>query len=577
MYIKFIIKQKMNQNNFTIQDPTFPYNPPSIKCQPIIDYAGIHYHKGDDETTPLELFAEPEWKFGIFKLNIRSEIPITSKHIHIFYTIDGSGSMSDECIDGKTKMQHIHYTLENMIRIFYENQECNISIHVQSFDTRIEKHITNVSNIKDEKLEYLLEKIKKIIPGSSTNIEVALNSASEEIREYKLSNPEHEVVHLFLTDGEITDGSTELELLKNIVPDDCINIFIGYGLHHDSGLLSFLANKNKNEYRFIDVLEKAGLVYGEIIHGILYKAIADVTINTNGCEIYDFQKNDWKDELIIGDLLREQKKTYHIRSRTPELGYISVVGRTINKTRQFEILNDKIEVQIIVNPVICLLYSNLIKYMFRQRTQELLYESRLLSDSICVKRNNLYKTKQIVDSQDLMNISQDNIEDFVIETNVIETKLKSKLTTFRNLMLKYMKEKKMETDPIMKMLCDDIYICIRTIGTDKANMFICARQSSQGREQSYACSALEEIDSLDPLINLSSSRCVSQNQYTGGPRPPPIPILHRQINSIFETNQPDDIGLLSQETLTPYSSKSVLKVMRDVSGDVSILNETLHK
>ena len=183
--------------------------------------------------------------FGIFNLHIRSEIPITSKHIHIFFTIDGSGSMSDICVDGRTKMQHIHYTLENMIRIFYENPECNISIHIQSFDTKIKKHIEGVSNIKEENLEYLISKINTIKPGGSTNIEVALNSACEQITYYKLDNPQHEVVHLFLTDGEITDGSNDMDLLKSIVPVDCTNIFIGYGLEHDSRLLSFLGNKKK--------------------------------------------------------------------------------------------------------------------------------------------------------------------------------------------------------------------------------------------------------------------------------------------------------------------------------------------
>ena len=148
-------------NNMQNQDNEFPYSPPSMRCNPIIDYGDIQFHNSTKEC-PIELFEEPGWKFGIFNLKIRSEIPITKKHIHIFFTIDASGSMSDTCTDGRTKMQHILYTLENMLRIFYEKPDCNISVHVQSFDTTIYKCIEGNSNIKMENLEDLLEKIKHI-------------------------------------------------------------------------------------------------------------------------------------------------------------------------------------------------------------------------------------------------------------------------------------------------------------------------------------------------------------------------------------------------------------------------------
>ena len=535
-------------NTIITQDITFPYNLPCKRCKPIIEYNSIRYHSSD-ESFPLNLFSDPEWKFGIFDLFIRSEIPITSKHIHIFFTIDGSGSMSDICVDGKTKMQHIHYTLENMIRIFYQNPECNISIHIQSFDTKIKKHIEGVSNIKEENLEYLISKINSIRPGGSTNIEIALISATQQIRYYRLNNPEHEVVHLFLTDGEITDGSYDMDLLKSFVPVDCTNIFIGYGLEHDSQLLSFLGNNKNSDYRFIDALEKAGLVYGEIIHGILYKAITDVTIKAYGCEVYDFQTNNWSDELIIGNLLSEQKKTYHIRSKTPETGYISVFGKTIIKTKQFQILSDEIEEQITTHPILLSFFkTDLTIYMFRQRTQELLYEAREFSKKIKINSNIIFSQyPDLLDDETPTNINTAESEKSIIKT---------KLSDFRALMLTYMEDNEIETDPIMKMLCDDIYICIRTIGTSIGNMFTCARQTSQGRQQTYACSTLE----TDPTLRIHSS-----SQYGG------IPRLFRQTNDVY--NLSDDVGLLSQNTLTPYSTNGIVNLMRDVSGNVTIGNE----
>ena len=67
-------------------------------------------------------------KFGIFNLKtISSSINNEIKYDFIFM-IDCSGSMSDKCSDGRTKMQHISVTIKNMINYFYENQ--NLQVYV---------------------------------------------------------------------------------------------------------------------------------------------------------------------------------------------------------------------------------------------------------------------------------------------------------------------------------------------------------------------------------------------------------------------------------------------------------------
>jgi hypothetical protein len=525
-----------NQN----QDSEFPYSPPSMRCNPIIDYGDIQFHNSTKEC-PIELFEEPGWKFGIFNLKIRSEIPITKKHIHIFFTIDASGSMSDTCTDGRTKMQHILYTLENMLRIFYEKPDCNISVHVQSFDTTIYKCIEGNSNIKMENLEDLLEKIKHIRPGDSTNIELALNSASESINNYKTNNSAHEIVHIFLTDGEITSGSRDYEELKALVPNNCTNIFIGYGRDHDSQLLSILASGRSNEYRFVDALEKAGLVYGEVIHGILYKAIEDVNITTSGCEIYNYLTNTWVNEISIGNLLSEQKKTYHLRSKEPESCCVSVLGRTIVKTRQFQVLDGLIEQQIVCHPTSLLINSDLTTHMFRQRTQELLYESRKMSE----------KFKEPEFSFTPMKKSEEE------EKQRLEIKeMKTKLKEFHKLMMEYMKEHELETDPIMKMLCDDIYVANKTIGTRLGNMFTCARQTSQGRQQIYTCSAVKEDDLENDLDNELESSALWHATTR----------LMKNSNKRMDNEEIVDYDIQTTNNLSPYISDTVMTVMREVSG-----------
>ena len=84
--------QKLNME----QDTIFPYHPPSMRCRPIIDYASIGFHNSEIEI-PLQIFEDTELKFGTLEIKIRPEIPINSKHIQIFFTIDASGSMSDMC------------------------------------------------------------------------------------------------------------------------------------------------------------------------------------------------------------------------------------------------------------------------------------------------------------------------------------------------------------------------------------------------------------------------------------------------------------------------------------------------
>jgi hypothetical protein len=545
------------------EDSSFPYLPPCMRCQPIIDYTTLRF-QSNIVPHPIKIFSDEdsEYKFGILDIKIRTEIPINAKHIHMFFTIDTSGSMSDICSDGRTKMSHIQHTLENMLRIFHENRECNISVHVQAFDTIINTVISNVPNIHDANIEELIVLIsQKIKPRGSTDIELALEKASEEINSYHTTNPENEIVHIFLTDGDITSGSRDYTHLLELVPKNCTNIFIGYGLDHDSELLSHLSTEKGNEYRFVDALEKAGLVYGEVVHSILYKAIEDVTLSANGAELYNYQTNTWSTDLEIGNLLSEQMKTFHVRSKTVDECYISINGKTIVKTRQFQTIN-VYEKQTDVSPLHYLSESNdLGVYLFRQRTQELLYESRQISK--------LNKKSYIHDSmRDLDDCTE--IESRFESLYQKQKDLKEKMKEFHKTMINYMKDKNIENDPVMKMLCDDIYIAYKTTGTTLGAMYSCARQTSNGQQQTYMCSATHTQNLFEPRL-----------------RPPGILRLKRQTNApsigfsnttqvfgvdMFLDDASNDIDNYapSQDFLSPFSSDGVVTLMREVSGNHSI-------
>lgn len=552
-----------------MEDDNFPYLPPCMRCQSIVDSTYICFHS-DTITHPVKIFADEdfEYKFGILNINIRSEIPITRKHIHMFFTIDASGSMSDICSDGRTKMDHIHHTLENMLRIFHENKKCHISLHVQSFDTDVKTIISNVSDIRESDIDRLVYLSRKIRPAGSTNIEIALKSANEEILQYYGANPDVEIVHIFLTDGDITNGSCDYNLLLQLVSKHCINIFIGYGTDHNSQLLSHLSTEKGNEYRFVDALEKAGLVYGEVIHGLLYKAIEDVTLTGINTELYNYQTNTWVTSLEIGNLLNEQEKTFHIRSKNTEDCHVSMFGKTIVQTRQFQTINIY-ELQTVIIPILGdQTATDLRKYIFRQKTQELLYKSKKNSEQIRMMDSRFDQMRPFEDRLD----DEDNLETIQEQYRSI----KKELSDFHKVMLNYMNDNQLENNPMLKMLCDDIYIAYKTVGTSLGNMYTTARQTSNGRQQSYMCSATHTQDLYGPRAPVRFPGRIRLQRYTNTPT-----VNFSTRTNVFtfpdnldqnEADLPNDIDNYepTQDVLSPFSSDGVVTLMREISGNYSI-------
>jgi hypothetical protein len=483
----------------------------------------IHFEEDGMESNPIQLFKDPEYKFGIVKINIKSDIPITTKPIHIVFTIDASGSMSDMCPDGRTKMRHILFTLENMLYVLHKNTETNISVYIQSFSTTVKK-IVKTNKMCDENVDSLIQKILQIIPDASTNIEAALESANRYIDLYKIENPTYDVIHLFLTDGEITSGEPNKEILKNLIKDNCTTTFIGYGLSHDSELLSFISSEQNNEYRFIDALEKAGLVYGEILHGILYKAFENVTLCGTNCEMYNYLTNQWVNNLYIGNLLSEQSKVYHIRTKIQsELCIVDLIEKEVilsSSTINEPTINEPLGI------------GSISDYKFRQRTQELLYDARKLSTN-----SNIFKLNEYFSGQ----------FDEMIDA---KPELHRKLKNFHGILTKYMIDNDRVNDAFLKNLSDDIYIANKTLGTKWGNMYTAARQTSQGRQQSYNCTHMD-IDYCTPR-QLSS---------------------HSNMAPLTDNNHNENVidnYALSQDILSPYSSNSVTQVMREVSGNYDI-------
>jgi hypothetical protein len=357
-------------------------------------------------------------------------------------------------------------------------------------------------------------------------------------------NPDHNIAHLFLTDGEITDGSHDLQFLKTWVPIDCENIFIGYGTQHDSHLLSFLGSGSNNEYRFVDALEKAGLVYGEVIHSLFYKAIADVILQADGCEIYDYSTNSWTTALKIGYLVSEQKKIYHLRSKIPDASQIQVFGLDLleaDTTNTLQIECHYTE------------HTNLGNYALRQKTQELLYDARKLSEKARYNNPSIDMVQQLWGRTNIIDTN----------ANAEETKtMKKTLKHFHSLLLDFIKDNHLENDPFIKTLCDDIYIAHKTVGTQYAAMFTTARQTSQGRQQAYNCLSIDDIETdYNKQYNTFNNNIFKSFNPINNPN-----------NNPNNNTCDDDINnyTVSMNALSPYTSDGVVTLMRDVSGDPTL-------
>lgn len=557
----------------TTQDPV---------CEPIIEHANLQIH-AKHIPMPANIFnSNTEYTFGVLDIKVRNEIPINKNHIHILATIDTSDSMIDKCGDNKTKIEHIHYTLENMLKLFHENADNDISIGVQTFSETSLDIITNVPDIREANIPELMDLILlHAQPSGCTNIEVALKNASEQINNYYYAHPTHEIVHLFLTDGDVTDGSRDYDVLLDLVPINCTNIFIGYGLSHNSELLTHLAKSKGSEYRCIDAIENNGLIYGEIIHNILYKAIENVSIYTFECDIYNFQTNCWVNTLEIGNLSSDQSKKYHIRTETKNINdcKVAIYGKTIIKTVPFQPIHIY-EIQ----KYICLYTTDdLSIYIFRQKTLEMLYHARQLTE----KYKNEYKSYDNIDIVLFDGYSDEyNNRVKIIEDNIKKIKneikeMKKTLNEFHKIIMSFMRDNNMENNAIMKMLCNDIYIVYKTIGTPIGSMYASARQNSNGKQHVYMCSAkyTETPDDYDSIFRRIPRMNNRQISYLGTDKDNDVFVGNEIYNfediKARETNNTDtdndiDNFIASKEFLSPFSTPGTLSLMREISGNHSI-------
>ena len=448
--------------------------------------------------------------YGVLSIHANN-VPITKKPIFFHFKMDCSSSMSERCKDGRTKMQHTQHTLTNMLYFFAKNKDATIFVQVNAFDIFIHP-IIPVTQVTEENIDSLVAAIDKMRSLQNTNIELALQDSDTEIQQYMSDHPGHDVSHIFMTDGKPTDGNMSSDYLSTLVSDKCSNTFIAFGLEHSAIMMQKLGRANKNSSNWlIDQLENAGLVYGEILNNELYRAFDNAEIKTKNCLVYNYINGEFVDNLYIGNLCSESKKMYHV------LG--------MNDGSEFKIFISVIESQsgiFVLSETNYREENDFTEQIFRLRTQQLMFEAKSVKPDAFYPKHCLLKRQKALPNphvclktcidKDMEPMGGVYTEPTMGDVTPALQQFKKHLTDFFEIMSSYMKAHNKEEDTLMKRLTDDIYFTIRTFGTQRQEMCISARETSQGRQQCYNVVdfGLNELDKLKlppvPILKYTTSR-----------------------------------------------------------------------
>jgi len=482
--------------------------------------------------------------FGILRVKTESDKVCKTPTI-VYISADCSGSMSDSCKDGRSKMQQINHAITNILHIFAEkSDDVEILVGLDAFDDNIHETFDLV-RVTPQNVQQLAMLVNQIHPIGSTNIELALKTATKRMKGYRETYPSHRCIHIQLTDGDANIGVSDPAKLAEIVDENYTNIFLGYGIEHNYTMLHTLGSKPRGDYRFIDKLENAGIVYGEVVHGILYPSIDVPEICIENGEIYDWTTNEWSNSIKPSAIVSGIEHIFHVRTANP----LQICGEFIGIDMNAEIganAEDTVLDQIDVLPDLVDSATglqhirDLTKYMFRHKTQVLLAAT--------------YKH---------------NME----HTGNFET-LKEKLKNFYKEMKEYMTTESLLDDPFMKVLLDDIYISYKTIGTHLGQVYSGARQTSQGRQHTYTVTNIDE-DS-------------DSGRMTSGIMSPPLPkrmnaladdddvyaftpskrLTSRYYSGVALVDEEYEIleHVMSDNTETTYTSPQMISLMRSASA-----------
>jgi hypothetical protein len=353
-----------------------------------------------------------------------------------------------------------------------------------AFDDNVETVFQDTEITKEpETTDHLRTQLDQMQPRGGTDIYQALNMQSIRAQNRAQENPQKKIrqTNITLTDGQANQGKSTsyAEMAKQVAPN-CTNVFIGFGHDHNAVGLHQLADAQPNgHYFYVAEIEKAALVFGEVIHQMLYTALKNVIIQVENAEIYDYKTNSWSKELKIPSIVSEATKTYHLRSTTPDDTVVKIFAQSeIHEEEQEQepslISDDNIPLPNLINGETNQIFpTDLSAHMFRQRTQEL-----------------LYKAHEHSTTSDRQHPTTQTREAYKEKSKTI----KKDIIEFTRFMQQYATENGMEHNELINTLIADLTVIAKTFGGPKSALYTMSKSSSQGRQTSNNTNYIDPSD-----------------------------------------------------------------------------------
>ena len=436
---------------------------------------------------PIDFADSPKHQFGILEIST----PNNDALLHTWdvkFDVDFSGSMSDLCIDGRDKLQHIKHVLTNILRLFASYSNITFNVSVDAFDDAI-LHIFDFVQITPENVEEYIAKINRIQPRGQTNLVLPLKTTKEQMAKRLTAFPKNRRLHFLLTDGNDTCHNSS-KTIMNTVDVQYDTIVFGFGKDHDSKTLMAIGEKPFCEYAFIAEMEKAGIVYGEYIHNVLYRCVEELVVLLKNAEIYCWKTNTWSSTLNIGNIASGLHKSYYVRTTGDVYSVCGEIhGRKcllddavaeFTKLDEFDTMPHLVDVDGQIDA------SSFKDHSLRLKTLELLYEVAHLDNS---------DADDNTDSPTIAEPSQQPL--YILPPSLLHSKKSEKYNTkVKELKKKILalyrtiRDYKVATygdteNRFLASLMDDLYIARRSFDAHNGHLYTLARQRTQGTQNVY--------------------------------------------------------------------------------------------
>lgn len=198
-----------------------------------------------------------------------------------------------------------------------ENSELQFWITLTTFSSEAHIVVQN-QEVSSETISFLTSTVHRIRVEDSTNFEESFQLDHKIMQDQAEKDQEHDnadivTLHIQMTDGEITTGSSDESYLKTLLSPDMKHIFIGYGAEHKASCLINLSKVNvESSYMFLDNPTKMGSMFAQIFCPHLFTATTDVTITLKGAKFLDIENGCETSSIFLKRVAIQTTKTLHV-------------------------------------------------------------------------------------------------------------------------------------------------------------------------------------------------------------------------------------------------------------------------